>query len=172
MMAATALVACGTASGGSPSPSASTSPSTLACTSSGSASATWPPADKAAATPAITAVDVNGNVVTFTFAQGTPAFELTTQRNTQFALDPSGQPVTLKGAQGVRIVMRGFRGDIQNYTGSKSTMSSGPVLRELYELGDSEGVVTWGAGVSAAACAAVTVSGSTLTVEFIYQPVA
>ena len=167
------LAACGTASGGSPSPSASSSasPSTLACTSSGSASATWPRADQAAATPAITALSVNGNVVTFTFAQGTPAFEVATQQNAQFTLDPSGQSVTLKGAQGVRIVMRGFRGDIQNYTGSKSTISSGPLLLELHELGDSEGVVTWGAGVSSAACAAVTASGSTLTVDFIHQPV-
>lgn len=173
------LVACGpTSSGGSPSASpsssasASPSPSALACTQSGPASNAWPSPDKLPQTPAITAVKVAGDVLTLTFAAGTPAFEVTPEPSARFTKDPSGQPVTLAGSAGVRIVLRGFRGDLQNYAGAGSIASAGPLLLQVYELGDSEGVVTWGAGVSAPACAAVSASGSTLTFHFIRQPAA
>src|SRR5579864_3411237 len=157
-------MACGTTSNSTSSPSTSSSPSPtaspVACVTSGPASSTWPSADKLPATAAITSLSVTGDTVTLTFAQGTPAFEVATQPNAQFTADPSGQPVTLTGTAGVRITLRGFRGDVQNYTGSKSITASGQVLQQVYELGDSEGVITWGAGVNAAACTAVTASGS------------
>ena len=121
-------------------------------------------------TPAITAVTVSGDVLTMTFAPGTPAFEVTPQPGAKFTKDPSGQPVTLSGTAGVVIVLRGFRGDVQNFAGTGSITSTGPLLLQVYELGDSEGVVTWGAGVSAPACAAVSASGSTLTFHFIPEP--
>lgn len=95
---------------------------------------------------------------------------MTSEPSARFTKDPSGQPVTLSGTAGVLIVLRGFRGDVQNYTGAGSSTSAGPLLLQVYELGDFEGVVTWGAGVSAPACAAVSASGSTLTFHFIPQP--
>ena len=176
LMACAALMACGTASNGpagtSPSPSTPTSSSPVACSTSGPASSTWPSADKLPATAAITSVSVTGDTMTITFAQGTPAFEVATQPNANFTADPSGQAVSLAGKAGVKITLRGFRGDVQNYSGSKSITSTGPILLQASELGDFEGVVTWGAGLSAAGCAAVTASGSTLTFQFIRQPAA
>jgi hypothetical protein len=171
-------MACGPSSGNSPSPAASpsvspspsASPSQLACTTTGPASSTWPAPDKLPSTPVITSVTVSGDALTITFAQGTPSFEVSTQPNAHFVTDPSGQPVDLTGSAGVRIVLRGFRGDLQNYTGSKTLTSQGPLLLQVSELGDNEGVITWGEGVASPACTAVTSSGSTLTFQFIRQP--
>ena len=89
------------------------------------------------------------------------------QSSARFTKDPSGQPVTLTGSFGVKIVLRGFRGDVQNYTGPTSLTSRGPLLRQVAELGDFEGVISWGAGLSSPGCASVTASGSTLTFHFI-----
>ncbi len=66
--------------------------------------------------------------------------------------------------------MTGFRGDMSNYTGSKSLDSSGPLLLQVAELGDFEGYVSWGAGLSKPGCANVVASGSTLTFHFIPAP--
>lgn len=160
--------ACGAQSNASASPSPSASQ--VACTASGEASITWPSPDKAPATPAITAVDVSGDTLTITFAQGTPAFDVATQPHAQFAADPSGQPVDLAGSNGVKITLRGFRGDMQNYAGGRSITSAGPILLQVYELGDFEGTVTFAAGVSRSACTGVTTSGSTLSFHFVAQP--
>ena len=175
LFVAAALVACGSPSNGSgvpsPSPSAgSPVPSQVACATSGPASSTWPSPDAAPATPAITAVTVSGDTLTITFARGTPAYDVATQSSAHFTADPSGQPVDLAGTDGVRITLRGFRGDLQNYAGSRSITSAGPILLQVYELGDSEGTVTFGAGASAPACTAVAASGSTLTFHFVRQP--
>jgi len=105
-----------------------------------------------------------------TFRQGTPAFEIAPQSDAHFTKDPSGQPVTLAGTAGARITLRGFRGDLQNYAGGSSINSSGGVLLQVMEIGDSEGVVTWAVGANGAACATVTSSGSTLTFHFVHQP--
>lgn len=178
---ALAMAACGGSNPGnaanspsasaSPSAAASTSPSAAACTTSGAA-VNWPAPDTAPASPAITSVTASGDVLTMTFRQGTPQFELAQQPDTHFSKDPSGQPVTLAGNAGVKITLRGFRGDMQNYAGSTSINSSGGVLLQVMEIGDSEGVVTWAAGANGAACATVTASGSTLTFHFIHQPAA
>lgn len=45
--------------------------------------------------------------------------------------------------------------------------SSGPLLLQVMQIGDFEGVVTWAAGLSRSSCASVTASGSTLTFRFI-----
>ncbi len=84
-----------------------------------------------------------------------------------FIVDPSGRPVDLAGASGVKIVLRGFRGDVSNYTGPARLTSSGPILLEAAPIGDFEGVVGFGAGVSRPACANVTASSSTLSFHFI-----
>jgi hypothetical protein len=108
--------------------------------------------------------------MTLTFDQGTPAFEVKTQAGTHFSQDPSGKAVDLAGSAGATIVLRGFRGDMRNYTGPVSIISNGPRLLQVYEIGDFEGVVTWAVGLSGAGCANVTAAGSNLTFHFIAPP--
>jgi hypothetical protein len=109
-------------------------------------------------------------MLTFTFQQGTPAFDVKLQASAHFLRDPSGQPVDLAGSAGATIVLRGFRGGMQNYTGPVSIMSGGPRLLQVYEIGDFEGVVTWAVGLSSPSCASVTAGASTLTFHFIASP--
>ena len=112
----------------------------------------------------------SGDTLTLTFDQGTPAFEVKTQSGTHFIRDPSGMGVDLAGAAGITIVLRGFRGDMRNYTGQASMMSGGPRMLQVYEIGDNEGVVTFAVGLSGASCAAVSSSGSVLTFQFTALP--
>lgn len=67
-------------------------------------------------------------------------------------------------------MFRGFRGDMSNYSGAARLKSTGPLLLEAAATGDFEGVVNFGAGVSAPACANVSAGPSTLTFHFI-EPV-
>lgn len=163
------ICACGAANstGGQPAP-ATASPVALSCTASGDASANWPAVPLASATtPAIVSAVADGDTLKLTFASGTPSFDVVPVGSSHFAVDPSGRVVDLAGASGVKIVLRGFRGDVSNYTGSGRLTSSGPILLETGAIGDFEGVVTFGAGVSRPACAHVTASASTLTFHFI-----
>jgi hypothetical protein len=167
------FAACGSTTGGNtlatPTPTPSASP--LACTSSGPASASWTAADKRTdTTPPIVSAAAAGDILTLTFDQGTPTFEVKSQAGTHFMQDPSGKPVDLAGSAGATIVLRGFRGDMTNYTGPLSIISSGPRLLQVYEIGDFEGVVTWAVGLSGAGCANVTSAGSTLMFRFIAPP--
>jgi len=167
------LAACGPSGGGNsrttttPAPS----PTPLACTSGGAASASWPAPDaQAGTTPPIVSAVVAGDTFTLTFQQGTPAFEVKTQAGTHFTKDPSGAPVDLAGSAGATIVLRGFRGDVRNYAGPASIMSSGPRLAQVYEVGDFEGVVTWAVGLNGAGCANVTSTGSSLAFHYTAAP--
>lgn len=152
-------------------PTPTPSPSPLACVATGPASASWPgPVSSPNAAPPIVSVVAAGDVLTLTFVQGTPSFEVKQQAGSQFSQDPSGKPVTLAGSAGAMIVLRGFRGDMRNYTGPASVISSGPLLLQAYALGDFEGVVTWAVGLSGPGCANVTAAGSNLTFHFIPPP--
>ena len=84
--------------------------------------------------------------------------------------DPSGMAIDLAGSAGATIVLRGFRGDMGNYTGAASLASSGSRLLQVYEIGDFEGVVSWAVGLNGASCATVTVGASSLTFQFIASP--
>jgi hypothetical protein len=156
------------AQSGSPAAAAPSTPA-LSCTESGPASPTFPPAplQPLSGPPPIVSAAAVGDTLTLTFSTGTPAFEVRTQSDTRFAQDPSGRPVVLAGSSGIRIILRGFRGDRQNFGGEQSMTSSGPLLLQVMQIGDFEGVVTWAAGLSRASCASVTASGSTLTFRFI-----
>jgi hypothetical protein len=167
-LALAVLCGCGASSAtpGHPSPS----PVALSCTASGAASPSWPAPDKASTSPAIASAAVSGDTLTLTFVSGTPRFQIEQVSNTHFTKDPSGIPVDLAGTSGARIVLRGFRGDVANYTGQASLSSSGPLLMQASKIGDFEGVVTFAAGLSKPACANVTSSGSTLTLRFIAAP--
>jgi hypothetical protein len=161
-MALALLSACG---GTTPS---ATQPSPATCTASDTASQDWPlPQPPPSETPPIVSATVSGDTLQFTFAKGTPPYQVITQSGADFTEDASGKPVTLAGTDGAQIVLTGFRGDQSNYKGEKKFKSSGPRLLEAVELGDFEGTVTWGVGLSGPSCAVVTSSGSTLSFLFI-----
>lgn len=111
--------------------------------------------------------NASGDTLELTFVNGTPPFQVVTQSNAAFPQEPSGNRVILAGTYGARIVLIGFRGDQPNYSGPKMLTSSGPLLLQVAEVGDFEGSVSWGAGLSRQACANVTSSGSTLSFDFI-----
>ena len=128
----------------------------------------WPlPQPPKSETPPIVSVSVSGDTLSLTFTSGTPPFQVITQSGADFTEDPSGKAVTLSGTYGARIVLTGFRGDRSNYKGEKKFKSSGPRLVEVAQLGDFEGTVSWGVGLSGPSCAVVTANGSTLTFLFI-----
>jgi hypothetical protein len=156
------LSACGNAG------STANQPSPGACTDTGTASESWPlPEPPKSDKPPIVSVTASGDTLTITFAAGTPPYQVITQPGSaKFAEDPSGKEVSLAGTDGVSIVLSGFRGDQKNYAGDKKITSSGPRLLEVEELGDSEGNVSWGVGLSGPSCAVVTSSGSTLSFLF------
>ena len=150
----------------------SSSTTTLTCTSSGQASPTWTaPWARSGTTPAIVSAAVSGDTFKLTFDTGTPDFELTPQSSAHFNADSGlGQPIDLAGTAGVRIVLKGFRGDVNNYTGPDSYTSEGHLLLQVHSLGGWEGEASWAAGLSRAGCASVTAAGSTLTFNFIPSP--
>jgi hypothetical protein len=161
LIALALLAACGgtTPSATQPSPG---------CTDSDTASQDWPlPQPPPSSTPPIVSATVSGDTLTLTFTKGTPPYQLIPQSGAAFSEDPSGKPVTLAGTDGVSIVLTGFRGDQSNYKGEKKIKSSGPRLLEVAELGDFEGNVTWGVGLSGPSCAVITSSGSTLSFHFV-----
>ena len=169
ILALVLLSACGTSS-----TTAQTSPSpvTISCTSSGMASPSWPaPSTRTGSAPPIVSATAAQDTFKLTFEAGTPAFELTPQTSARFSADSGlGQPIDLAGSAGVRIVLKGFRGDMENYAGPASFVSQGPLLVEVRSLGGYEGQVSWGAGLSQPGCANVTTTGSTLTFHFIPLP--
>jgi hypothetical protein len=59
---------------------------------------------------------------------------------------------------------------MESYTGPMVLDSKGPLLLQVAEIGDFEGYVSWGAGLSKLGCANVAASGSTLTFHFIPVP--
>jgi hypothetical protein len=150
----------------------SPSPATLACTSSGQASSSWPaPSTRSGSAPPIISATVAQDTFKLTFDSGTPAFELTPQSSAHFNADSGlGQPIDLAGSAGLLIVLRGFRGDMDNYAGPVSFTSQGPLLVQVKSLGGSEGQASWAAGLSRPGCARVTSTGATLTFHFIPSP--
>jgi hypothetical protein len=164
------LCACGSAN--HPVAQTSPSPATLTCTSSGMASPTWPsPSTRSGSAPPIVSASVAQDSFKLNFDSGTPDFELTPQTSAHFYADSGlGQPVDLAGSAGVRIVLRGFRGDMNNYTGPVSFSSQGPLLVQVKSLGGWEGQASWAAGLSRPGCASVTATASTLTFRFIPSP--
>jgi hypothetical protein len=170
VLALTLLCACGATTPPTPAAQATASPVALSCTTSGDASASWPAPSAASSSPAILSATLSGDTMKLTFASGTPAFQVQPASSAHFTIDPSGQPVSLAGSAGVRIAMQGFRGDTVNYAGPKTLSSSGPLLMQVASIGDFEGYVSWGVGLSGPGCANVTASGSTLTFTFIAAP--
>jgi hypothetical protein len=167
ILAVAALCACGGTAPTSLHPSAPPS-SSSGCTSSGFASLTWAlPQPASNPAPTLKSVTVSGDTLVFTFFSGTPQFQITPQANAHFTQDPTGTPVNLSGTAGVKILLTGFRGFRPNYTGPKTLTSNGPLLLQAAELGDFEGFVSWGVGLSQPGCASVSSVGTTLTLKFV-----
>jgi hypothetical protein len=80
-----------------------------------------------------------------------PAYTVSRQASAQFVKDPSGQPLTMRGSSGLRIVFHGATG-ATSYTKSRDLTPNLPVVQELAQLGDFEAVLSWGAGLSRASC--------------------
>jgi hypothetical protein len=164
------LCACGGTTPTSLHPSAPPSSST-SCSSSGYASLEWAlPQPASNPTPPITSVTVSGDTLVFKFFAGTPQYQITPQANAHFTQDASGQPVNLAGTAGVKILFTGFKGFRPNYTGPKTLTSTGPLLLQVAAIGDFEGYVSFGVGLSEPGCATVASNGTTLTLKFIKAP--
>jgi len=119
-------------------------------------------------TPPIVSAAVSGDTLTLTFDQGTPAFVVTPQATAHFTeTGGRGGPVDLAGSAGVLIVLSGFRGDMQNYTGAMDFKPASSMLAEVREIGDFEGVIGWAAGLNAPGCANVIAVSSTLRFQLI-----
>jgi hypothetical protein len=79
-------------------------------------------------------------------------YQVAPQFNATFTRDASGAPVTLAGSAGLRVTLHGAQA-AGTYTGPTDLEPAGTgVLQEARQVGDFEGVVTWGLGLSRASC--------------------
>ncbi|HEV2012282.1 MAG TPA: hypothetical protein VGR77_00130 [Candidatus Dormibacteraeota bacterium] len=109
-------------------------------------------------------------VIGFPTANTMPQYQLTQQATAHFVRDASGQPVTLNGSAGLRVVLRNT--DIVN--GAPSDLKpSLPAIREVTRIGDFERVVSYGVGLATPACFRVLeLSGPTRLVIDVQTPAA
>jgi hypothetical protein len=109
--------------------------------------------------------------IVFEFAGGpVPAYTLTRQASTHFTKDASGQPVTLQGSSGLKLVFHGAAG-YPTYTESIDQKPGLPVVQEVEQIGDFEGVLSWGVGLSRQSCMrTLELSGPTRLVIDIQTP--
>src|SRR6202035_3387173 len=88
-------------------------------------------------------------VIGFATSNAMPRYELNRQATSQFVRDASGQPVTLNGSAGIRVVLR--NADIA--PGVPSDLKPNlPEIREVAEIGNFERVVSYGVGLATPAC--------------------
>jgi hypothetical protein len=109
-------------------------------------------------------------VIGFPTANTMPQYQLTQQATAHFVRDASGQPVTLDGSAGIRVVLRNT--DIVN--GAPSDLKpSLPAIREVAQIGDFERVASYGVGLAAPACFRILeLSGPTRLVIDVQTPAA
>ncbi|HVH64709.1 MAG TPA: hypothetical protein VM674_01640 [Candidatus Acidoferrum sp.] len=88
-------------------------------------------------------------VIGFATSLGVPSYELHRQATSTFFRDASGQPVTLDGSAGIRVVLRGS--DIAEGVPSDLRPQL-PEVRELANIGNFERVVSYGVGLTDQAC--------------------
>ena len=90
--------------------------------------------------------------IVFQFAGGpVPAYTLTRQASTHFVKDASGQPVTLQGSAGLKLVFHGAAA-YPTYTKSTDIKPGLAAVQEVEQIGDFEGVLSWGIGLSKPSC--------------------
>ncbi len=104
----------------------------------------------------------------FATANAMPQYQINRQANAHFVRDPSGQPVTLSGSAGIRVVVR--NADI--VSGAPSDLKPNLAkIREVAQIGNFERVVSYGVGLSTPACIRVLeLSGPTRLVIDVQTP--
>jgi hypothetical protein len=101
--------------------------------------------------------------VVFDFNGGIPSWDLTRQESPTFTRDASGQPVTLDGSAGLKLVLRGA--DVAGGVASDLTPRY-TSIREVAQLGNFEHQLTYGIGLSSSQCVRVLqLSNSRLVVD-------
>ncbi len=98
--------------------------------------------------------------LTIEFANGMPAdMKVSVQIGTKFVLSPSGMPTTLKGQNGILIVIHGS--DLHtSYSGPIDIVTGDRGLVEVKRVEDFEGTVQLGLGVNGQACYRTMLLGS------------
>jgi hypothetical protein len=89
--------------------------------------------------------------IVFDFSGGVPSYDLTRQDSSAFVRDASGQPVTLDGSAGIKLVFR--NSTVQGVADDQKLNL--PAVREIAQLGNFEGVLTYGVGLSSSQCVRV-----------------
>ena len=141
----------------SPTPSASPSPSAtdnlpaFTCGGQGALSGT-----QTVQTALVDAIRTGRNPgfdrIVIEFKNGEPvSVELKPQSNARFTQDPKGDTVQLLGSNGLLVVIHGAD-EHTNYSGTYDFKTGYTGLLEARQMGDFEGVVQWGLGLSAPAC--------------------
>jgi len=109
----------------------------------------------ASAAPTVTAIRIAHHdgydrlVVGFATSNSMPQYQLTRQATSTFVRDASGQPVTLNGSAGIRVVLR--NADIAD--GVPNDLKPDlPQIREVTQIGNFERVVSYGVGLATPAC--------------------
>jgi hypothetical protein len=88
-------------------------------------------------------------VIDFATSNAMPQYQLTRQATSTFIRDASGQPVTLQGSAGIRVVLR--NSDIASGV-PNDVKPNLPEIREVTQIGNFERVVSYGVGLSTPAC--------------------
>jgi hypothetical protein len=102
------------------------------------------------------------------FDAAVPSYTVTRQASPVFPFGPSGQTITLSGTAGVLVRVHSATG-ANTFTGSTDlTHPEYPILKEARQTEDFEGYVSWGLGLSKAACmrAFTTTGPGRLVVDF------
>ena len=107
-------------------------------------------------------------VIDFATSNTMPQYQLTQQATSHFVRDASGQPVTLDGTAGLRLVLR--NADIT--PGAPTDLKPAlPSVREVAQIGNFERVVSYGVGLATPACFRVLeLSGPTRLVIDVQTP--
>ena len=107
-------------------------------------------------------------VIGFPTANSMPQYQLNRQTSANFVRDASGQPVTLNGSAGIRVVLH--NADI--HSGAPNDLKPNlPEIREVAQIGNFERVVSYGVGLATPACLRVLeLSGPTRLVIDVQTP--
>jgi hypothetical protein len=128
-------------------------PSGFSCASVSRSGAQQPPVNNVTSVRAGTQNGYDRLVIQF--SGQVPGYDVSVQSSPTFTQDPSGGTVTLQGTAGVKVVVHGATGALLN-NAPKDLSPGYPALKEARQLGDFEGVYSWGLGVAAGTCVRVT----------------
>ena len=97
-------------------------------------------------------VEVGYDRLTVEFNNGQPgSIEIRPQANTKFVTDPKGDTVTLAGQVGLKVVIHSADAHTA-YSGSTDMKTGYAGIKEVRQLGDFEGYVSYGLGLAKPGC--------------------